>query len=337
MQLLRYIGRRLMHMALTIIGISIISFATVYFLPGDPVSSRYPQLTASERAAVRASMGLDAPLHVRYIRYIQSLIRGDLGTSFNTGQRVATDFKARFPASLELALSGLLLAIVTGIPLGIIAAVRQNTWIDHATRFLSVSALSIPVFWLGLILIFLFFYVLEIAPAPLGRLGLNTPSPPTVTGLYLIDCLLVGDTATFRTALRYLALPAVTLALSIIAPIMRITRAAMIDALRQDYVTTARALGLPERSVVLRDALGNSSLPILTICGYLVTVLVAGGALVEQVFSWPGIGLYAIQAVVTTDYAVVQGFLLVIALSVVLVNFVVDLVYALIDPRIRYS
>lgn len=337
MQLLRYILRRLGQALVTAFAISLISFATVYMLPGDPISSRYPQLTASEREAVRAQMGLDTPMPVRYIRYLQSLAQGDLGNSFQTGQPVASDFRVRFLASLELALCGLLLAIVIGVPLGVLAAVRNNSWLDHLTRLLSVSALSIPVFWLGLILIYIFFYRLQIAPAPIGRLGLTTASPPTVSGLYLVDSLIAGDFATFRIAASYLALPAIALAMSIIAPIMRITRSAMIDSLQRDFVTAARALGLPERRIIFEDALGNSWLPILTICGYLVTVLVAGSALIEQVFSWPGIGLYAIQAVISTDYAVIQGFLLIIALSVLLVNVVVDLIYAFVDPRIRYG
>lgn len=332
---LRYVGRRLGLMAVTLIGISMVSFSSVYLLPGDPLTSRYPQASESELAALRSEMGIDQPLYIRYALYISSLFRGDLGWSYNTGTPVLQDLSQRLPASIELSALALLIAIIIGVPLGVVAAVRRNSWIDHLARIFSIGTLSIPVFWTGIVSIYLFSYLLGWAPAPLGRLALTITPPPDRTGFLLIDSLLTRDYVAFRGALHALMLPAIVLGLSMVAPLSRITRSAMSEALQEDFILFARATGVPERDIIIRDALRASLVPVLTIVGYLLGYLVAGNALVETVFSWPGVGRYAVQAVLTTDMASINAVMLILAITVATANLVVDLSYALIDPRIR--
>lgn len=332
----RYLRRRFVVTLIVLVGISFVSFATVYLLPGDPVTSRYPQLAEEDRAAIREEMGLEDPLPVRYWKYIELLARGDLGFSYNTGTPVKDDLEERLPASLELSGYALLLAILIAVPLGIVSAVKRDGLWDHVARLISIATLSVPVFWLGLIAIYLFFYKLNWAPPPVGRLPLDVIPPPTRTNFITVDAVLARDWAAFAAAWKSLALPVAVLGLSLVAPLARITRAAMSEALQEDYVTFARAIGVPERQVVLRDAFRGSQVAVLTMIGYTVGYLIAGNALVEQVFSWPGIGQYAVQAVVTSDFAAVQAVLLIVAAGVALTNLLVDVGYAFIDPRIRH-
>lgn len=332
-----YLRRRLVITLIVLIGISFVSFATVYLLPGDPVTSRYPQLAEQDRAAIRGEMGLDDPLPVQYWRYVELLSHGDLGFSYNTGTPVRDDLAERLPASLELSLYALLLAIIVAVPLGIVSAVKRNGVWDHIARLISIATLSVPVFWLGLLAIFVFFYQLHWAPAPIGRLPVDVLPPPTRTNFVMLDAVLAWDWQAFVGAWWSLALPVLVLGLSLVAPLARITRAAMTEALQEDYVTFARAIGVPERQVVLRDALRGSQVAVLTMIGYTIGYVIAGNALVEQVFSWPGIGQYAVQAVVTSDTAAVQAVLLIVAVGVAFTNVLVDLGYALSDPRIRHG
>jgi peptide/nickel transport system permease protein len=331
------VARRLALMAVTLVGISIVSFSSVYLLPGDPMTSRYPQASAEELATLRSEMGIDQPLHVQYGRYVASLARGDLGWSYNTGTPVSEDLAQRLPASIELSVLALFIAVVVGLPLGVAAAVWRNGPIDHLARIFSIGTLSIPVFWTGLVGIYIFSYTLGWAPAPLGRLALAIVPPPERTGFLLIDSLLAGDAQAFWGALHALALPAVVLGLSMVAPLSRIMRSAMSEALQEDFILFARATGVPAFDVVVHDALRASLVPVLTIVGYLLGYMVAGNALVETVFSWPGIGRYAVQAVLTTDMAPINAILLVLAVAVASANLVVDLTYALVDPRIRHG
>lgn len=335
--LVRYIGRRLAISAIVLVGISFVSFATVYLLPGDPVTSRFPDLGASEREGIRAAMGLDQPLPVQYWRYLTAVLHGDFGFSYNTGSPVISDLKMRVPATLELAFFGALLGIPIGLGLGILAAVYRDRWLDYGVRMLSIGTLSVPSFWMGVVGIYLFFYVLKWVPSPIGRLPLTVPAPPSVTGLLTVDSLLAGDWATFLSALRSLALPAVVLGLSLVAPIMRMTRSALSEALQEDYVTFARAVGVQERDVVMRDALRGAMVAIVTIIGYLLGHSLGGAALVETVFAWPGVGRYAVDAVITSDMAPINAVLLIGAVSIALTNLVVDLSHALLDPRIRHG
>lgn len=334
---LKYIARRLALMAITLTGISIISFSSVYLLPGDPITSRYPQASAKELAQLRAEMGIDQPLHVQYGRYVASLAQGDLGWSYNTGTPVSEDLKQRLPASIELSLLALVVAVVVGVPLGMAAAIKRNSLVDHLTRIFSIGTLSIPVFWTGLVGIYIFSYTLGWAPAPLGRLSLTIMPPTDRTGFLLIDSLLDGNGTAFWGALHALLLPAVVMGLSMVAPLSRITRSAMSEALEEDYILFARATGIRERTIVTRDAFRASLVPLLTIVGYLLGYMVAGNALVETVFSWPGVGRYAVQAVLAADMASVNAILLILAVTVAFANLLVDLTYALVDPRIRHG
>jgi peptide/nickel transport system permease protein len=332
---LRYLARRLVLMLITVAGISIVSFSAVYLLPGDPLTSRYPQASKEELEKLRAEMGVDQTLPVQYMRYLGSLAQGDLGWSYNTGTPVSEDLKRRLPASIELSLLALAVAIALGVPLGMLAAVRRNRLPDHLARVFSIATLSLPVFWTGLVGIYIFSFWLGWAPPPLGRLPLGSVPPPYVTGLLVPDAIIAGRWDTALAALHALALPALVLGLSLVAPLSRITRSAMSEALQEDYVLFARATGIPERRVVFQDALRGSLVPVLTIVTYLFGYMVAGNALVETVFSWPGVGRYAVQAVLTTDLAPINAVLLILAVSVAVTNLLVDIAYAIVDPRIR--
>jgi ABC-type dipeptide/oligopeptide/nickel transport system permease component len=331
----RYIRQRLFTAAIVLVGISFVSFAFVYLLPGDPVTSRYPNITQSEREAIRDKLGLDDPLPVRYGTYISGLAEGDWGQSYNTGNDVIDDMRTRVPATLEVAIYAIMLAAALGVPLGIVAAVHRNGILDRVVRVLTTATISVPVFWSSLLLIYLFYYELRIAPAPVGRLPIQMSPPSEITGLYTVDALATGELDLFWVAAKQLALPVVALALFLLSPITRIARAAMIETLQQRYILTARALGVPGRTVLFRDALPNSLLSVITLLGFLFGYLVTGDALVEKVFSWPGLGLYAVNAVATSDHAVIQGALLIIAVAILTINLLVDLTYGVIDPRIR--
>lgn len=330
-----YVRRRLLIGIIVLIGISMVSFSTVYLLPSDPVTSRFPEMSAQERKAIRTAMGLDRPLPVQYWRYMELVFQGEFGFSYNTGNPVVEDLKTRVPATLELAFFALLIALAIGVPLGIVAAVKRNHLVDHLARLFTIGTLSIPSFWTGILFIYVFFYLLHWAPAPTGRLSLAVIAPPAVTGFLTIDSIWAGEARALLGALRNLVLPALVLGLSVVAPISRITRSAMSEALQEDYITFARAVGVPERELVLRDALRGSLVAILTITGYIVGYMIAGAALVETVFAWPGIGRYAVEAIVTSDMAPINTVLLFVAAGVAITNLAVDLLYAVIDPRIR--
>ena len=272
---------------------------------------------------------------MQFGRYVADLARGDLGNSLTTGQSVIKEISTRLPASGELTLCGLFLALFIAIPLGILAAVRQGSWIDHLCRILTTAGVSVPVFFTGLMLVYIFYYQLGWAPPPLGRLDVFYSAPPDHTGFFLIDSLLAGDFDTFRAAAAQLALPTITLAVFSLAPIARITRASMLGVLSSDFVRTARAAGLEPATVILRYAFRNALLPIVTTLGMVFSFLLGANVLVEKVFAWPGIGSYAVEALIASDFAPVQGFVLAMAILYVLLNLIIDLVYGLIDPRVR--
>jgi peptide/nickel transport system permease protein len=288
-------------------------------------------------AETRAKLGLDQPLPVQFGLYLRDLAQGDLGQSLGTGRPVLTDLAERLPASLELTLSALVLSCVIAVPLGVWAAVRQGSWVDHLCRVLVTAGVSLPTFFTGVLLIYIFYYLLGWAPSPLGRLDFIYLSPPHVTGFYLIDSVLAGDAETFFATLRQLALPAITLALFTLAPIARMTRAAMLTALSSDYIRTARAAGLTPRKVLYGYAFRNALLPVVTTLGMVFSFVLGANVLVEKVFAWPGIGSYAVEALVASDYAAVQGFVLAMAVLFVILNLIIDLSYALIDPRIGFG
>jgi peptide/nickel transport system permease protein len=280
-------------------------------------------------------MGLDQPLYVQYGRYMTGLLHGDLGESSSTGRPVLVDFMQRLPATLELTLASLLLALLVGVPLGVLSAVHRDTAIDHFGRVFSVAGVAMPSFWSGLILIYIFFYLLGLAPAPLGRLGPGIMSPTSVTGLYVVDSLITGNWRALESSLAQIALPSFTLAISVMAPLARMVRAAMLEILETDYIKAAWAAGLPRRLIIYGDALRNAVIPVVTALGVVFGFLMAGNAVVESVFGWPGIGNYAVKALILKDSGPIQSFVLFVALMYILVNFMVDLIYGLADPRIR--
>lgn len=335
---LHMIGQRIALALPSLVGVIIISFILAHALPGDP-AIYFAGASADDQsiAEVRQKLGLDKPLPIQFIYYCKNLFTGDLGVSLSTGQSVAFELKSRLPASLELTLSGLGLAIIIAIPLGILAALKSNSWADHVCRIVVTAGASTPIFFSGLFLVFIFYYLLGWAPSPVGRLDFIYLSPPHITGFYTIDALLAGDAETFWAALRQIILPATTLALFALAPIARMTRSAMLTALGSEYVKAAMANGISERKVILVYALRNASLPLITIMGLVFSYLLGANVLVEKVFSWPGIGSFAVDALVASDYAAIQGFVLAMAVGFVLLNLTIDILYTLVDPRVGFE
>ena len=336
MAFLAYFLRRLSLVIPTLVGVKLITFTLTYVLPGNPAVVKAGPLVSPEVVKeLEKQMGLDQPAWVQYGRYIGGILHGDLGESSSTGRPVLEDFKQRLPATLELTLASLLIALVLGIPLGVQSAVHRDTAIDHIGRIVGVAGVAMPTFWTGLLLLYVFFYLLGVAPAPLGRLGPGIDPPHAITGLYVVDSLLTGNWSALGSALQQLILPSLTLGLSVMAPIARMVRSTMLEILESDYVKAAWAAGIPRRRVIYGDALANAMIPVVTILGIVFGFLMAGNAVVESVFAWPGIGNYAITALMTKDSGPIQSFVLFVALLYVIVNFVVDLLYGLIDPRIR--
>jgi ABC-type dipeptide/oligopeptide/nickel transport system permease component len=328
--------RRLASALPVIVGVIIVTFLLTRALPGDPaVYFAGPAASPQAIAEIRHRLGFDRSLPEQFLDYVDRLAHGDLGTSLTTGQPVATELLTRLPASAELTLLALILAVLIAIPLGIAAAMRPGSPVDHACRIVTTAGVSLPTFFTGLLLVYVFYYLIGIAPAPLGRLDVYSSPPPDHTGFYLIDSLLAGDFETFRAALAQIILPASTMAIFTLAPLARITRAAMLVALSSEFVRTAKASGLARGRVVFVYAFRNAVLPVITTLGMVFSFLLGANVLVEKVFAWPGIGSYAVDAVLASDYAPVQGFVLTMALLYVLLNLLVDLAYGFVDPRVR--
>ena len=328
--------KRLIQALPTVFGIVVITFLLTRALPGDPAAFfAGPAATPESISEIRVDLGLDQPMPVQFGRYLAELAQGELGDSMTTGQPVMQELITRLPASLELTLVALILSLAIALPLGVLAAVHQDTWIDQVCRFVVTAGVSLPTFFTGLLLVYVFYFLLGWAPPPLGRLDILSLSPPHVTGFYLIDAVIDGDTAVFWSSLKQLALPAITLALFTLAPLARMTRAAMLQSLSSDYVRTARACGLSYSKVLRTYALRNAMLPVITTLGMVFSFSLGANVLVEKVFSWPGIGSFAIEALVASDYAAVQGFVLAMAFLFVALNLGVDLLYTLVDPRVK--
>jgi peptide/nickel transport system permease protein len=335
--ILLYILRRLAIGLVVLFGISAVAFSMAYLLPSDPVTSRYPDITNEQRAEMRRQMGLDQPLVVQYARYMESVFRGEFGRSLGTGNSVGQDLAQRIPATLELATFGIVFGVLVGVPLGLVAAVRRGKPTDHLLRVINIAIQSVPAFWLGVVLIFFLYFQWRLVPSPIGRLSPMFVQPPPITGFLTIDALLAGKPDIAFAALRQLMLPALILGLGVVSPLARITRSAMGESLGEDYVTFGRALGLKSQQVVMGDAFRGALVPIVTTLGFVVANVLAGAAIVETVFAWPGIGRYAVTAITTSDMAPVSTCILLIASSVAITNLIVDLSYALIDPRIRHE
>jgi dipeptide transport system permease protein len=330
--MLMMVLKRLMLAAPNIIGVVIITFLLTRALPGDPAAYfAGPAATKEAIEQIRGKLGLDKPLIVQFGRYVNDLAHGELGNSLTTGQPVITELRNRLPASAELTLVGLILAMGIAIPLGILAAVKQGSWIDHTCRVVTTAGVSLPVFFTGLLLVYAFYFLLGWAPAPLGRLDVFYSAPRSITGFYLIDSLLTGQFETFRASVAQLILPALTLAIFSLAPI----RASMLAVLTSDFVRTARASGLDTRTVIITYAFRNAMLPVITTLGMVFSFLLGANVLVEKVFAWPGIGSYAVEALIASDFAPVQGFVLTMATMYVALNLIIDILYGVIDPRVR--
>lgn len=320
----------------SVIGVVVVTFVLTRALPGDPAAFfAGPAATTEAVEEVRRALGLDRSLPVQFGYYLRDLARGDLGTSLSTGQPVVRELATRLPASLELTLAGLLFATVIAIPLGVLAATRPGSWIDHLCRVATTAGVSLPTFFTGLFLAYVFYYLLGWAPSPIGRLDPIYSPPDPLTGFYLVDSLLMGDLELFRASLAQLALPAITLGLFVMAPLARMTRASMLGVLSSDFVRTARASGLSRGTVLFTYAFRNALLPVVTTLGMVFSFLLGSNVLVEKVFAWPGIGSYALEALVASDYAPVQGFVLAMALLYVLLNLAIDILYGVIDPRVQ--
>ncbi|MGE0650546.1 MAG: ABC transporter permease [Alphaproteobacteria bacterium] len=329
------IFQRLIQAVPSVLGVVVISFVLTRALPGDPAVYFAGAMADKESIEqVRQALGLDRSWLEQFLIYVGNLLNGDMGMSLNTGRPVLEELLSRLPASLELTFTGLGLAILVAVPLGVLAATRPGSWVDHLCRVLVTAGVSLPTFFTGLFLIYIFYYLLGLAPSPLGRLDILYLPPPPVTGFYTVDSLLAGDLETFGAAVKQLILPAITLGLFALAPIARMTRAAMLGALASDYVRTARANGLTRATVLGVYAFRNACLPVMTTLGMVFSFLLGANVLVEKVFSWPGIGSFAIQALVASDYAAVQGFVLSMALLFVVVNLTIDLILTQIDPRV---
>ncbi len=334
--MLTLIFKRMLMAIPSLIGVVIVTFLLTRALPGDPAAYfAGPAATKEAVEQIRVKLGLDQPLIVQFGRYVTDLAKGDLGSSLTTGQPVAKEIRARLPASAELTLLGLIVSMAVAIPLGILAATKPGSMIDHACRVITTAGVSLPVFFTGLILVYLFYYQLGWAPAPLGRLDIFTSPPKSITGLYLIDSLLAGNLEVFWASLKQLILPALTLAIFSLAPIARMTRAAMLAVLASDFVRTARASGLSEFTVIVTYAFRNAMLPVITTLGMVFSFLLGANVLVEKVFAWPGIGSFAVEALIASDFAPVQGFVLTMAIMYVALNLLIDVLYGLIDPRVR--
>jgi dipeptide transport system permease protein len=333
--MLRFILRRLALVIPTFIGITIVAFGLVRLLGSDPVLLLAGERTMSpeRHAQLMEQFGFNRPIWEQYIDYVLSALQGDFGVSIKTKTEVLDQFMALFPATLELALFAMLFAIVVGIPAGIFAAIKRGSWFDQLAMGSALVGYSMPIFWWGLLLIILFSGILGWTPVS-GRIALNFFFQP-ITGLMTIDSLIYGNWNAFVSALRHLILPTIVLGTIPLAVIARQTRSAMLEVLGEDYVRTARSKGLSPRRVIGLHAFRNALIPVVTTIGLQVGLLMAGAILTETIFSWPGIGKWMVDAIGKRDYAIVQGGLLIIALIVMVVNLIVDLLYALINPRIR--
>jgi peptide/nickel transport system permease protein len=329
------IGRRLAQAIPSIIGIIVVTFLLTRALPGDPaVYFAGPAADEKSIAEIRAALGLDKSLFEQFWLYLGDLARGDLGVSISTGRPVLEELATRLPASLELTLVALIFAIGTALPLGILAATRPNSWVDHLCRVVVTAGVSLPVFFTGLFFVYTFYFLLDVVPSPLGRLDIFYIAPDHMTGFYLIDSLIAGDLDTFGASFAQIVLPAITMGVFVLAPLARMTRASMLQALGSDYIRTAQASGLSRSKVLFSYAFRNALLPILTTLGMVFSFMLGANVLVEKVFAWPGIGSYAVNALVVSDFAAVQGFVLSMAILFVLVNLAIDVLYTIVDPRV---
>lgn len=337
MTLSQYFLRRLLLTLPMLFGITLALFTLYHLIPVDPLAVIIPDVGFKNPNAIAEATqkwGLDRPLPEQYLRYIINILRGDLGTSFVTRNPVVQDIAQRFPATLELAISALFFATCIGVPIGLIAGIWRGSLFDRFWWFVSLVNASLPPFWIGLIFLTVFWYTLGIA-APPGRLPTRMALPPMRSGFMLIDTLISGDFHAFKVALSHLVLPTIVLGGYTLAVILRLTRAAIIDEMRKDYIRTARSKGLSERAVVIRHGLRNVLLPLVTVLGLTFANLMGGAVMTETIFDWPGLGKYLVESSIKLDYPAIQGGTLLVATAYILTNLFVDMLYGLLDPRVR--
>lgn len=332
----QYIVRRILESIPVVIGVSILVFGLIHFIPGDPATTILGERATPESIeAIRERLGLNRPLYIQYGIWVGNILQGDLGSSVRGNISISTELSRRFPATIELSIAALTFAVILGVPIGIVSAVNRNSMIDTMSMIGALLGVSIPIFVLGLLLIYVFGVILGWLPF-VGRLDSDIQLQ-TVTGFYLVDSLITGNMEAFRNTLSHLLLPAITLMTIPLSIIARITRSTMLDVLNQDYMRTARAKGLRESNLIIGHALRNALLPVITIIGLQLGALLSGAVLTETIFSWPGIGKWLFDSIIAREYPIVQSVTLLIAMVYVVANLLVDIIYTVLDPRVRYS
>ena len=335
--MLYFILRRIGMVIPTFIGVSLFAFALIHLIPGDPVTIMGGErgMTATEQAELEAMLGLDMPIWQQYFVYIGNVLQGDLGISYVSREPVMSEFLSLFPATIELTVCAAIFASAVGLTLGILAAVRRGGILDHTVMTISLTGYSMPIFWWGLLLMLLFSVNLGWTPVS-GRMDVIY-WVDEVTGFMLIDTLLSDEDGAFTAAVQHLILPSIVLGTIPMAVIARMTRSSMLEVLGEDYIRTARAKGLSKRRIIVKHALRNALIPVITVMGLQVGLLLSGAILTETIFAWPGIGKWLVESIGRRDYPVVQGGLLLIATIIILVNLLVDLMYGVVNPRVRHS
>jgi len=335
--LTRAIVARIWSALPVLFGVMVVTFVLVRALPGDPAIqyATSPNAGPAEIEAIRREMGLDRSVVEQFAIYLREIFSGNFGNSMQTGRPVMQDFAVRLPATIELAIVAFFFSLVASLPAGILAAIYRNTWFDQVCRVLSSFAAAMPVFFVGLLLIYFFYFQLGIASEPIGRWPSMIIPPEPITGFATVDALILGDWEMFRMALAKLLMPAASMAIFAIAPLLRMMRGAMIDALESDYVLAARAFGISRTRVVLRYALPNAMLPVLATTGMVLSTMLGANVMIEKLFAWPGIGAYAVNSLISLDYAPVQAFVLIVATLFVVMTLLIDIVSAAIDPRYK--
>jgi peptide/nickel transport system permease protein len=338
MGLISYVTRRIVVIIPTLLGASLLMFVLTMLIPGDPALMRLGNFaTAEQLQSLREEMGLMKPPYERYVIYLSGLLRGDMGRSWRTGNLVLDDLRARFPMSLELGFCSMLFAIAIGIPVGVWGAASKDSLVDYSGKLYGILGVAMPLFWGGLVLVYVFYFKLGIAPPPTGRINMLVSPPTHITGSYLLDSLLTGNLEALRSSAAHLVLPVITLAFVTGASMARMTYTSMRKVLASPFILVSHAYGLSPRAIVYKFALKNALMPVVTLIGLQVGFLIGGVVLVEVVFSLPGIGRYAVESLLVNDFAPVQGFVLLVLVVYLLVNLCVDLLYGVLNPQVRYG
>ena len=339
MAFLKFVSQRLIFLVILLFGVATIVFFLSNLVPADPVVAHLSQRNLNNPeivAAFKEKWGLDQPLHIQYLVYMKNLLKGDLGISIRTSQPVFDDIMRYLPATYELGIFAMVIASFFGVLFGVISAAKRNSLTDQVLRGVSVTGVSVPLFWFALVALYIFYYKLDWLPGP-GRLSSNLTAPTHVTGLFLVDSALESNWVVFADAFSHLILPAVVLAAFSMGLIARTCRSSLLEVLSADYIKTAKAKGLPGRYIMMRHALGNGLIPVLTVIGLGLGNLLGGMVLAETIFAWPGIGQYAYQSVTTLDFPSITAVALLIAINYVIINLLVDISYGVVDPRVRYK